>query len=95
MTRLTFTDQASTIRDDVQNGENVGDLSSDAHVGGQHQSRGGLCHRGDVDAEAARQLDLHLVNIYGHLQNPFGSWATGQSGPFHSINADPTECDHR
>ena len=40
-------------------------------------------------------LDLHLVGIYGHLQNPFGSWATGQSGPFHSINADQTECDHR
>jgi hypothetical protein len=35
-------------------------------------------------------LDLHLVGIYGHLQNPFSSTLTTTSGPFGFIQNDVT-----
>jgi Porin subfamily len=35
-------------------------------------------------------LDLHVLGIYGHLQNPFVAGIPGNSGPFHAVQADTT-----
>jgi hypothetical protein len=90
VTRLTFTDRVALMMYYVQLEENTWtfphmppfgtntNLGEDYYTGATLQTR-------PIDG-----LDLHLVGIYGHLQNPWGSWATGQSGPFHSIQNDPT-----
>jgi hypothetical protein len=89
-TRLTFTDRIALLLYYAQLEENVETfpgmplaeqgtrLGEDYYTGGTLQLR------------PIAGLDLHLVGIYGHLQNPFGSALTGNSGPFHAIQADAT-----
>jgi hypothetical protein len=89
-TRLTFTDRVALLLYYAQLEENVERFPNMPLAGentnlGEDYATGATLQLRPIDG-----LDLHLVGIYGHLQNPFGSALTGQSGPFHSIQNDPT-----
>ena len=90
VTRMTFTDQASLMLYYVQLEENTETFSHMPTSGANTNLGEDYYTGGTLMLKPLDNLDLHLVSVYGHVQNPFGSWATGQSGPFHAINADPT-----
>jgi hypothetical protein len=90
VTRLTFTDQVSLLLYYAQLEENVETFNNMPLAGtntrlGEDYWTGGTLMLKPIDG-----LDLHLVGVYGHLQNPFGTEFTGQSGAFHSIQNDTT-----
>jgi hypothetical protein len=89
-TRLSFSDQASLLLYYVQYEENV-ETFPNMPLTGENSRLGEDYATGmTVMLKPLDGLDLHLVGVYGHLQNPFGSALTGQSGPFHAIQADAT-----
>jgi hypothetical protein len=88
VTRLTFTDRVALMLYYVQLEENIQTFPHMPLAGqgtnlGEDYVTGGTLQLRPIDG-----LDLHLVGVYGHMQNPFGSSLTGQSGPFHAIQAD-------
>jgi len=85
-TRLTFTDQVSLMLYYAQLEENVETFHGLGNAGlGEDYATGATLQLRPIDG-----LDLHLVGVYGHLHNPFGTLLTGNGGPFHSIQNDPT-----
>jgi hypothetical protein len=89
-TRLTFSDQVSLLLYYVQLEENTETfphmpLSGTNTNLGEDYGTGGTLMLKPLDG-----LDLHLVGVYGHLQNPFSSTLTTTSGPFGFIQNDVT-----
>jgi hypothetical protein len=82
-TRVTFTDQASLLLYYVQYEEDVETWPNMPTRLGEDYATGATLMLKPLDG-----LDLHLVGVYGHMQNPFDSGLTGNSGPFHSIQND-------
>jgi hypothetical protein len=80
--RLTFSDQVSLSMYYVQYEEDVERFPGSPKIGEDYATGMTLM------LKPISGLDLHLVGIYGHGQNPFGGGLPGQSGPFHSIQND-------
>jgi hypothetical protein len=90
VTRLTFNDQISLMMYYVQLEENVETFphmplsGTNTNLGEDYFTGATLMLR-PIDG-----LDLHLVGVYGHMQNPFSTELTGNGGPFKAIQNDAT-----
>jgi hypothetical protein len=89
-TRLTFTDQVALLLYYAQLEENTWTFPNMVPAGTNTRLGEDYYTGGTLQLRPISGLDLHLVGVYGHLQNPFGSALTGNSGPFHAIQADAT-----
>ena len=90
VSRLTLNDQASLMLYYVQYEENVETFRTMPTSGANTNLGEDYTTGATLMLKPLEGLDLHLVGVYGHLQNPFGSSLTGNSGPFHSIQNDAT-----
>jgi hypothetical protein len=89
-TRLTFTDRVALLLYYAQLEENV-ETFPNMPLAGANSRLGEDYYTGmTLQLRPIEGMDLHLVGVYGHLQNPFGTSLTGNSGPFHAIQADAT-----
>jgi hypothetical protein len=79
--RLTFSDQAQLLLSYQQLEEDTDRFLGSAKLGEDYVTAATLM------LKPIEGLDFHLVGIYAHLQNPFGS-LTGTGGPFASITQD-------
>jgi hypothetical protein len=82
VTRLTLTDQVALMLYYVQMEEDVYRYQGSPKVG-EDYATGTTVLLKPIDG-----LDLHLVGIYYHGQQPFGSNLTGTGGPFDNVAND-------
>jgi hypothetical protein len=82
--RLTFTDQVALEVYYVQYEEDVERFRGSPKLGEDYATGATLL------LKPLPGLDLNLVGVYGHLHTPFSSALTGNSGPFHAVQADVT-----
>jgi hypothetical protein len=79
---LTFTDQVSLRLTYVQLEEDLDRFAGSTKIGEDYLTGATLM------LKPLAGLDLHLIGLYGHLQQPFGAVLTGAGGPFVSIASD-------
>jgi len=86
VTRLTFTDRVALMLYYVQLEEDADTFRLPANTRlGEDYATGATLQLRPIDG-----LDLHLVGVYGHLQDPFGGLLRNESGPFNNIQNDAT-----
>jgi len=80
--RFTFSDQVSLMLYYVQLEEDLDRFQGSPKLGEDYITGGTLM------LKPVSGLDLHLVGIYNHGQNPFGGSLTSGSGPFNGVQTD-------
>lgn len=80
--RFTFSDQVSLMLYYVQLEEDLDRFAGSPKLGEDYITGGTLMLR------PISGLDLHILGIYNHGQNPFGASLTGGGGPFNGIASD-------
>jgi hypothetical protein len=77
--RLDFTEQISLLVHYIQLEEDLDRFPGSAKLGEDYITGGTLM------LKPLPGLDLHLLGVFGHLQQPFGPSLTGTIGPFKNI----------
>jgi hypothetical protein len=80
--RFTFSDQASLLLYYVQLEEDLDRYTGSAKIGEDYITGGSLI------LKPISGLELHLLGVYGHGQEPFGPALTGNGGPFDAVAGD-------
>jgi hypothetical protein len=84
--KFDFTDQVSLLVHYIQLEEDLDVNKNNTLVNSTVTRRGeDYLTGGTLMLKPIPGLDLHLIGIYGHLQQPFGADLTGGGGPFASI----------
>jgi hypothetical protein len=84
--KFDFTDQVSLLLHYVQLEEDLDVNNNNTLVNSTVFRRGEDYLTGaTLQLKPIPGLDLHLLGIYGHLQQPFGSDLTGGGGPFNNV----------
>ena len=82
LTRLDLTDQVSLMLYYVQLEEDFDRFRGSAKLGEDYVTGS------TVLLKPISGLDLHLLGVYTHSQQPFGSALTGTNGPFNNVASD-------
>jgi hypothetical protein len=89
--KVDFTDQVSLLLHYVQLEEDLDVNQYNTQVNSTIFRRGeDYLTGGTLMLKPIPGLDLHLIGLYGHLQQPFGADLTGGGGPFNTVLGGPT-----
>jgi hypothetical protein len=89
--KFDFTDQVSVLLHYIQLEEDVDVNKNNTVVDSTITRRGEDYLTGaTLQLKPIPGLDLHLLGIYGHVQQPFGADLTGGGGPFNGVQGGPT-----